>query len=41
MSIKKLKKDELELLSNKDITNILLEEKGKQNNCLKIHFIKK
>ncbi|MCI8567747.1 MAG: DNA-directed RNA polymerase subunit delta [Bacilli bacterium] len=31
MSIKKLKKDELELLSNKDITNILLEEKGKQN----------
>ncbi len=31
MSIKKLKKEELELLSNKDITNILLEEKGKQN----------
>lgn len=31
MSIKKLKKEDLELLSNKDITNILLEEKGKQN----------
>ena len=29
MSIK-LSKDELELLSNKDITNLLLEEKGKQ-----------
>jgi len=30
MSIKKMTKDELELLSNKDITNLLLEEKGKQ-----------
>ena len=30
MSIKKMSKDELELLSNKDITNLLLEEKGKQ-----------
>lgn len=31
MSIKKMSKEELELLSNKDITNLLLEEKGKQN----------
>lgn len=30
MDIKKMSKDELELLSNKDITNLLLEEKGKQ-----------
>ena len=30
MSIKKMSKEELELLSNKDITNLLLEEKGKQ-----------
>lgn len=30
MSIDKMKKEELELLSNKDITNLLLEEKGKQ-----------
>ena len=30
MSIKNMTKDELELLSNKDITNLLLEEKGKQ-----------
>lgn len=30
MSIKNMSKDELELLSNKDITNLLLEEKGKQ-----------
>lgn len=30
MNIKKMSKDELELLSNKDITNLLLEEKGKQ-----------
>lgn len=30
MSIKKMTKDDLELLSNKDITNLLLEEKGKQ-----------
>lgn len=30
MSIKNLTKDELELLSHKDITNLLLEEKGKQ-----------
>ena len=28
--MKKISKEELELLSNKDITNILLEEKGKQ-----------
>ncbi len=28
--MKKLSKEELELLSNKDITNLLLEEKGKQ-----------
>ena len=31
MNIKKMTKDELELLSHKDITNLLLEEKGKQN----------
>ena len=30
MSLKNMSKDELELLSNKDITNLLLEEKGKQ-----------
>ncbi len=30
MSIKKMSKEELELLSNKDITNLLLEEKGRQ-----------
>ena len=28
--MKKISKEELELLSNKDITNLLLEEKGKQ-----------
>ncbi len=31
MSIKDMSKDDLELLSNKDITNLLLEEKGKQS----------
>jgi len=31
MSIEKLKKEELELLSYKDITNMLLEEKGAMN----------
>lgn len=31
MSIKNMSKEELELLSNKDITNLLLEEKGRQN----------
>lgn len=31
MSIKNMKKEEIELLSNKDITNLLLEEKGCQN----------
>ena len=30
MSIKNMTKEDLELLSNKDITNLLLEEKGKQ-----------
>ena len=30
MSIKQMNKEELELLSNKDITNLLLEEKGMQ-----------
>ena len=30
MSLKNMSKDELELLSNKDITNLLLEEKGMQ-----------
>lgn len=30
MSIKNMNKEDLELLSNKDITNLLLEEKGKQ-----------
>ena len=29
MSIKKMTKDELELLSNKDITNLILEESKK------------
>jgi len=32
MSIKKMKKEELELLSNKDITNLLLEESKKPLN---------
>ena len=31
MSIKKMKKEELELLSYKDITNLLIEEYGAQN----------
>ena len=31
MSIKDMKKEELELLSYKDITNLLLEEKAQQN----------
>ncbi len=31
MSLKKLKKEDLELLSNKDITNLILEEQGAQN----------
>ena len=31
MKIDKMTKEELELLSNKDITNLLLEEKGCQN----------
>lgn len=31
MSLKKLKKEDLELLSNKDITNLILEETGAQN----------
>ena len=30
MDLKKMSKEELELLSNKDITNLLLEEKGMQ-----------
>ena len=30
MGIKNMTKEDLELLSNKDITNLLLEEKGKQ-----------
>ena len=30
MNLKKMSKEELELLSNKDITNLLLEEKGMQ-----------
>ena len=30
MGIKKMTKEDLELLSNKDITNLLLEENGKQ-----------
>ena len=32
MSIKKMTKDELELLSNKDITNLILEESKKPIN---------
>ncbi len=31
MSLKTMKKEELELLSNKDITHLILEEKGGQN----------
>lgn len=31
MSLKNLKKEDLELLSNKDITNLILEESGAQN----------
>ncbi len=31
MSIREMNKEDLELLSNKDITNLLLEEKGCQN----------
>lgn len=31
MSLKNIKKEDLELLSNKDITNLLLEEEGCQN----------
>ncbi len=31
MSIKDMSREDLELLSNKDITNLLLTEKGKQN----------
>ena len=31
MSLKQMKKEDLELLSNKDITNLILEEKGCQN----------
>lgn len=31
MNLKNMKKEDLELLSNKDITNLLLEEKGCQN----------
>ena len=31
MSLKNMKKEDLELLSNKDITNLILEEKGCQN----------
>ena len=39
MSLKDMKKEDLELLSYKDITNLLLEEKGEQNTanlCKKI-----
>ena len=31
MSLKNMKKEDLELLSNKDITNLILEEEGCQN----------
>ncbi len=31
MKLEKMKKEELELLSNKDITNLLLTERGKMN----------
>lgn len=31
MNLKNMKKEEIELLSNKDITNLILEEKGCQN----------
>ena len=33
MKLSKMKKEELELLSNKDITFYLLEEQGKQKYC--------
>lgn len=36
MSIKKMKKEELELLSNKDITNLLLEESKKPLNTAEL-----
>lgn len=39
MSIEKMKKEELELLSNKDITNLLLTEKGKMNTADIFHEI--
>ena len=32
MSLKKMKKEDLELLSNKDITNLILEESKKSKN---------
>lgn len=36
MSIKKMKKEELELLSNKDITNLILEESKKSLNTAEL-----
>ncbi len=39
MSVKKMKKEELELLSHKDITNLLLEEQGKRNTADLFHEI--
>ena len=34
MSLKNMKKEELELLSYNDIANLLLEEEGKKNTAL-------
>ena len=36
MSLKKMSKDELELMSNKDITYLLLEESAKPINTLNL-----
>ena len=36
MSLKKMSKDELELMSNKDITYLLLEESSKPINTLNL-----
>ena len=38
MSLSKMKKEELELLSNKDITNLILEESKRPINTANLHF---
>ena len=40
MSIKKMTKEELELLSNKDITNLILEESKKSMNTADYKIIR-